>query len=311
MSYKEYEGIEALNYSGLKCFAKCPRLYLEKYIEKSYVEPDRDYFLYGHLVDCLVTQPETLDERFVKVARRMDGSTLDLEVKCHALEEEIVSRQVLAAAGNKTAIKGIESRQKKLVELRQRIEEAKAYGDKAQVPSSIWDDAHETAEAINTLPLHNNLLASGFACSPQVVLLGHEGAERKCMIDRLYIKGKQAVIVDIKTTYRLTDLDPMMYAGQLAYYKYIVEENGYDVLDCYALVGDKGERKLAQDFKYSNSTLEKSLEEVLRTEMLLLESITTDNFPSAKTLRGREQECFSCSFCSIRPFSKDISPVIV
>ena len=311
MMRETYEAIDAFHYSGLKTFAKCPRLYFEKYIEKSYVEPDRDYFIYGHLVDCLVTQPETLDERFIRVSRRVDGSTLDLEVKCHGLENEINEKQVLAQSGNKTAIKGIESRQKKLVELRQQIEEAKAFGDKMQVPASIWDNAHATAQEILKLPLHNELLEKGFICSPQQVLQGHEGAERKGIVDLLYVKDKQAVIVDIKTTYRLTDLDPMIYAGQLAYYKYIVEENGYEVLDCYALVGDKGERSLAQDFRYSSDTLESALAEVLRTESILKDSLETDAWPSAKSFRGREQECFTCSRCSVRPFSKENEPVTV
>lgn len=311
MMRETYEAINAFHYSGLKVFAKCPRLYFEKYIEKSYVEPDHDYFIYGHLVDCLVTQPETLDDRFVKVSRRVDGSTLDLEVKCHTLENEINEKQALAAAGNKTAIKGIESRQKKLVELRQQIEEAKAFGDKMQVPASIWDNAHVTAEEIKKLPLHNELIEKGFTCAAQQVLSGEERVNRKCMIDRLYVKDKQAVIVDIKTTYRLTDLDPLIYAGQLAYYKYIVQENGYEVLDCYALVGDKGERSLAQDFRYANGTLESALSEIIKTEAILTDALTKNEWPSAKSFRGREQECFTCSECSVRPFSKENESVTV
>lgn len=310
MMYETYSKLEAIHYSGLKTFSKCPKLYKEKYITKTYIEPDCDYFLYGHLVDCLITEPETLSSRFVKVSKRSNGSTLDLEVKMSVLEAEVAERQVLAAAGNKSAIKGIASRQLKIEELKAQIKESKSFGDLEQVPSGIWNDAHETALAIQGLPLYDRLIADGWTCASQWVMQGHEGCERKGMIDRLYIKDKQAIIEDIKTTRDLTLLDPTIYAGQLAYYKYIVEENGYEVLDCYASVGDKTKRSLAQDFRYSVATLESALSTVLATESLLLESIATNNFPSAKSLRGREQTCFSCSECSVRPFSTD-EPITV
>jgi len=310
MTREEYLAIDAFHYSGLKMFARCPRLYYEKYIAKTYIEPEQDYFLYGNIVDCLLTQHDDFDNRFVKVARRSDGSTLGLEMKIGVLEQEIAEREILAGNGNKPAIKGIESRQKKLVELRAQIEDAKAFGDKIQVPLGIWTDAHETAEAIKLLPLHDQLVSSGWECEAQKTVVGKEGVNRKGIIDRLYTKDGKAIIEDIKTTFRLVDLDPNIYSGQLAYYKKIIEEQGYDVLECYASVGDKGKRKLAQDFRYAPQTLELALEAVLKTESLLIESIASGSFPSAKSLRGREQTCFSCSECSVRPFSVD-TPVTI
>lgn len=317
MNRSEYEAIDAFHYSGLKTFAKCPRLYHEMYVAKTLSQEEKDYFLYGQLVDCLVTEPETLNERFVKVSRRSDGSTLDLEMKASELRAEMEGLIAKAATGNKVAQKGMESRQRKLVELEDQIRLAQESGSKVQVPTAIWDDAHETATEIQKLPLHEELSAKGFKSQSQFLVRGSEGIKRKGIVDLFYSRNtgdalkNEAIIVDIKTTYRLTDLDPLMYAGQLAYYKYIAEEMGYEVVGCYALVGDKGDRKLAQDFLYSNETLERSLNEVLKVEMFLQDALLKNEWPSAKSLRGRDQECFLCSECSIRPFSKQNEAVIV
>lgn len=95
-----------------------------------------------------------------------------------------------------------------------------------------------------------------------------------------------------------------------AIYKYIAEENGLKVMSCFALVGDKGVNKLAQDYVYSDGVLEAALDEVLKVEMHLFNSLEKNDWPSAKLLRGKQQECFSCLECSNRPFSTG-SPVTV
>ena len=311
MIQSEYKAIDAFHYSGLKMFAKCPRLYYETYITKTNVQEAKDYFLYGNVVDTLITQPEELNNRFVQVSRRSDGSTLDLEMKCTELRAEMDTVLIKAKEGNKVAIKGFESRQKKLIEMEEQIRVAKESGDKVQVPTAIWNDAHETATAIINLPLHNELLTQGYECRPQETLQSKGSVNRKGMIDRLYVKERDVIIVDIKTAYRLTDIDPLMYAGQLAYYKHIAEGNNFNVISCYALVGDKGDQKLAQDYIYSTEVLETAFNEVLKVETYLLEAISKNEWPSAKSIRGKEQECFSCAECSNRPFSMGDNAVTV
>jgi len=302
-----YRDIDAIHFSGLKAFAKCPRYFFEKYVEKTLIEPDRDYFLYGSLVDAIVTQPDSVPARFVQVSRRSDVSTLDLEMKINELEAELVPIREKAGAGNKTAMKGVESRENKILELRAQIRESKENGDKEQVPTAIWNDAHETAAAIIALPTLKEFLDQGFELIPQPTLRQKlKKYKRKGRLDFLLLKGDMCVIIDVKTTYKLVDLDPGMYAGQLAFYRELARSVGLRVIGVFALVGDKmKEQKLAQDFLYVSETLDFALENVLAVEQTFLLAREKNEWPSAKTIRGRAQECFACSHCKTRPFSVD------
>lgn len=82
-------------FSGLKVFSRCETLFRDLFIDKTYEEPERDYFVYGKLVDALVTEkPEYLTENFIKVERKINPEdALKFENKIKELKEEISKKE--------------------------------------------------------------------------------------------------------------------------------------------------------------------------------------------------------------------------
>lgn len=308
MTRAEYEALPYAHYSGLRMFLTCPRLYYERYIEKSYSEPEQDYFVYGSLVDCLVTTPDELNERFIRVERRSKGETLALEREVVELTQEVAT---LKQNNTKRAASMVETREKKIALLEEEIQTRKSLNGKTQVTNAIWEDAFETAEKIKENAYLKHLFGS-YQVFPQYTIAENT---RKGIIDLLFKNDLgEYVIVDIKTTFRLRELNPEDYAAQLAFYREMLKNHVDDVtsIRCIAIVGDKDpSRKMAQDFEYSDETLSRHLETVLETERNWSHCLAQDFWPSAKQIRGREQQCFRCSSCSVRPFSKGSEPVLV
>lgn len=83
------------SFSGLKVFSRCETLYEEMFVKKTYEEPERDYFVYGKLVDAFVTEkPEFLDENFIKVDRKISPEdALKFENKIKELREEVSKKE--------------------------------------------------------------------------------------------------------------------------------------------------------------------------------------------------------------------------
>lgn len=86
-----YKDSEFCSFSALKVFSKCETLYRDIFIDRTYEEPDHDYFTYGKLVDALVTEPESfIGENFVRVERRIDPEdALKFENEIIRLEDEV------------------------------------------------------------------------------------------------------------------------------------------------------------------------------------------------------------------------------
>lgn len=312
LSREQYERLPYASHSGLKTFISCPRLYYERYVTREHVDAEQDYFIYGHLVDCLVTTPSLLNERFARVTRKSNGGTLDLEMDIQSLEQEIEQLKPLVAEGKKRAIASLAKKEKDLVGLRQQIEECQSISGRVQVTNALWQNAFETAAVINANPFLVHLRRS-YTCTPQVTLVD-EQLKRKGIIDLLFVNEQgEYVIVDIKTTYRLRDLNPEDYAAQFAIYRELVRHNfKTDSIRCVAIVGDKDpDHKMAQDFEYSAATLDIHLRTIEEVESSWATCVDKEFWPSAKELRGREQECFRCSMCSVRPFSQDAQPVLI
>lgn len=316
---EEYAKLPYVSFSGLSTFLKCGRLFYERFITRENVQEQKDYFVYGSLVDCLVTEPAEVDNRFVKVSRTSNGGTMELEAKLQALEAEVVELKPKVDAGNKTAIKGTESRLKTIQGIKEEIESRNALAGRTQVPGSIWDNAHETAKAILENPYLIHLKGS-YDMLAQVTMVDHQ-VKRKGIADLVFYNGKgEYVIVDIKTTWKFSELDPEMYAGQLSFYRELLpiylsdhpELPKASSISCVAIVGDKEDgKKMCQDFIYSEETLTRHLTAVLDIETVLNDCMDKDLFFSSKEVLGREQKCFTCSVCSVRPFSKDINSVVV
>lgn len=83
------------SFSGVKVFSKCETLFRDIFIDKTYEEPEQDYFIYGKLVDAMVTeQPEFIHKHFVRVERKVKPEdALKYENQIKDLEKEITDKE--------------------------------------------------------------------------------------------------------------------------------------------------------------------------------------------------------------------------
>lgn len=334
------------NHSALRLFNTCPNLYYEQCITKTYEEPEKDYFVYGSLVDRLLTSPADVDAYFVRVERQLDPSdALKYEQKIKELTFEMetpdkkgISMIEKAESGNKTAKSGIEKREREIEGFRERLATIKELGQKQQVTNAMWLNAHATAEVIKCNPFFQELKFDEFSSQQAFI---DPVPRRKGMLDyvrfappiqKLYVSFKAGVIsrdalrssieqfspesrrgriVDIKTTARLSEFEPKMYATQLAVYQKLVESLTGIVCECFIVAGDKdSECKRSQDYQLAQPLLDRAWSRYLQVEAAFRECEKAEKWPSAKELWGVKQECFRCSICKDRPFSFD-KPLLV
>jgi hypothetical protein len=351
LSKEEYD-LESkfINFSGLKVFSKCETLYRDIFVTKVYKEPERDYFLYGKLVDALVTEtPQYIKDHFILVDKKVKPEdALKYENEIKTLENEIEATKEKCEAGNKTAIKGRESRLKKIEELQLRLSAIRDIDGKEQITNSIWVNAEETALALKTHPHYSNLEFNEFT-SQQILVASVGSAIRKGRLDhlklcpqieklyRLYV-AKQisyeemtdkitamdqselwAVITDIKTCYDIAKLEPYSthWRGQLGFYQDIVSEFFLiprKQIKCQILVADKlsSTFKKSELFEYSQESLDELKPDVEAWIALWQKAKETNTFVSAKERKGMKQECYTCQECRNCPFSmKPGQPVMV
>lgn len=320
-----YDDQEYVSFSALKLFSKCPQFYKEFYIDKSIQQEDHDYFVYGKVVDALITEtPEYFKEHFMVVSRSVNPlDKLRLESKVTELTKEMVERKEKADAGNKVAQKGILARSKEVVELTQRIAEIDAMGTKIQVTNSIYENAEATARAILNHPRIDFFKTGGEA-------FDHRLCQKIITIDNLFgkYKGKgrldylnfqfntngqkEAIIADIKTCrdLRSLELNNTHYKGQLAFYRELVyRATGIpkELVHCFIIVGDKqtGKVKNAEILEYDSKLLDE-MDPILEAWIQKLSEACTQNvFVSARKQEGIKQECFTCSDCRVSPLSQD------
>ena len=86
-----YKDSQSISFSSLKVFSRCETLYRDLFVDKTYEEPDHDYFTYGKLVDAMVSEPAGfIEENFVRVERKVKPEdALKFENEILALEKEI------------------------------------------------------------------------------------------------------------------------------------------------------------------------------------------------------------------------------
>lgn len=339
LTTENYRSSDFINYSALKLFSVCPRLYYEQYVTKMYVEPDHDYFVYGSLVDCMLTTPHDLERKYVRVDRTINPEhTLKHEQKIKDLEAELEPIRAKAESGNKTAIKGVEKREAEINELKEKLRSLSSMSDKKQITAGMWDNAVETAEAIKRNPTFQQLDFNTFTSqqvvadpesmrkgmldfvsfSPPIQTLYSlyktkhiEYAEFKTKVNEISEENKYGWIWDIKTTALISSFDPSIYAGQLGWYREIVEAVVGIRCNCGIIAGDKDPSvKRSQDYVLAASLLDEAHARTLEVEQAFKDCREAGNYPGAKEFRGIEQECFRCSVCSDRPFSVS-SPLMV
>lgn len=336
-----YKDTAFISFSGLKVFSKCETLYRDMFVLKTYEEPEQDYFVYGKLVDAMVTEkPEFIVENFILVDRRVNPEdALKIENKIKTLNEEIESKREKAEAGNKTAIKGIESRMKQIDECKAQLSAIKNLADKQQVTRSVWENAEQTALALKTHPYFSNMEFNEVT-SQQIFASVIDGIPRKGKLDHLklspaltklyaiYAANQMslddlrsriremnpndlwAIITDIKTCYDVAKLEPYNthYRGQLGFYQDLVSDVlliPKERIVCQILVADKvtNEFKKAELFRYEQAALDELKPDVLAWMKLWMTAIGQNKWTSAKEKHGYDQKCFTCSECRFCPFS--------
>jgi hypothetical protein len=337
-----------VSFSHLKAFSKCPRLYKEQYIDKTYVPPPQDYFTYGSLVDAMLTAPETVDTKFVRVERRVDASkVLQIEEDMKGLIAEMeapdkkgLSMRQKAADGNKTAVKGIEAREAKLAEKEIDLKTIRELGNKTQVTPAMWDDCEQTTESIRNNPTYKQILKANpvYQVTLQSTRLGRKGTldilvmsaplrtlflawnmditqyeEFRKNVDALPAADRWVYVWDIKTCAALAyeKFEAETYAGQLEMYRSLVlDVLGIEPL-CGLVVGDKdASRKMTQDYIFKPETLARAGETMKEVEAIFRMAFRDNHFPPAKQIRGVKQQCFTCTMCSDRPYSLE-DPIAV
>jgi len=346
-----YKDVSYISFSGLKVFSKCETLYRDIFVTKVYEEPEKDYFIYGKLVDAFVTEkPEFIQENFIQVERKINPEdALKYENQIKELQSEIEKKEAeIAVKPNKTTEKGIASRREKIAGIQEALDTIKHLADKQQVTPSIWDNAEQTALALKTHPYYSNMEFNSVT-SQQIFTCVVDGIPRKGKLDHLKLspaltkiyaiwKAEQistedmqakirelnpndlwAVITDIKTCYDVAKLEPFNnhYRGQLRFYQDLVHNTlliPLEKIKCQILVADKlsSEFKKAELFQYTQGALDELWPDILQWMHLWMVATKSQTYTSAKEKAGIEQKCFTCSECRFCPLSRRAGdPVIV
>ena len=340
-----YNDNQFCNWSGLRCYSKCPNLYKEKYIEKKFEESEKDYFKVGKLVDAMLTEDnDYIEENFMRVKRTpKPEKLLSYEEKVKKAKEE---KKKYEKKDTKRSEKSVKKRKKTIKKYQKKIDKIKEAEKKCVLTRSKWDKAEETATAIKTHPYYNTLEFNDFT-SQQILITEVQDVACKGRLDhlklspkirekyKLFVGGsinyeelmehcwnldndeKWAVITDIKTCYDLSKIDLTKYRGQLSFYQnlvasfFIIPESE---IDCNILVGDKVSSKFKKSelLTYTQPALEQIKRDTYQWMKMWNKSIEEDNFPSAKEKYGTEQECFKCTECRFSPFSANPGdPVVI
>lgn len=329
-----YADNQFLNFSALKIFSKCEVLYKDTFLVKTYQPPDKEYFTYGKIVDCLLTTPDKFDEMFIRVERTVkEEKALEIENEIKGLQAEIVELTQKMNDGDGRAKRSITAREKKLGEAQANLESITKFKDKIQVTPSLWKNAFETAEAIKSHPFFGSLEFNEFT-SQQSFATTIDGIPTKGRLDYLELSQpvfemyklwktgqitadqmkeritlipeaqRKAAILDIKSCYDLSKLEPFNYRNQLSFYRRLVLAVLGIKADCYILAGDKaGEFKKVELFKFSDNVLDDILPDIEEWSRRWFAAVKNQTFVSAKAKEGFKQECYSCSECRNCPFS--------
>lgn len=337
------EKVEVINYSGLKCFSTCPLLWKERYLDGTNKQEPKDYFLYGSLVDCMITDPTNVDNRFFIGKKKREADPIKLLEKKNGLLNEIEDLSEKAQSGNKTAIKSIASRQEKIAEIDEVLNEKdEDEGDTRQrVTPSMWEDAQETADEIASLPLFQRMQKAEHEFQVELIstrlkrrgtldiLAGSEPVmklyrmafkekiityeEFRKQVDALPEQDRWLAVFDVKTIAALKDKRQSdivdLYGGQLSYYKSLVTDIFGIVPSTGIFAGDKQNGlKMSQEYLFSDASLAFSEAKTVLVEEAFWRCHNTGHWPSSKETHGFEQTCFTCSKCRKRPHSRTEEP---
>lgn len=114
-----YKDTGCISFSALKVFSRCETLYRDLFVDKTYEEPEQDYFTYGKLVDAMVSEPEEfIPANFVRVERKVKPEdALKFENEIKEIQKEIAEKKEQIAAKMEEKKKVIQDKIDNLIEL--------------------------------------------------------------------------------------------------------------------------------------------------------------------------------------------------
>jgi len=304
-----FKDTKYISNSMLKAFQNCPFFYQEKYINKTVVEIEHDYFVYGSAVDVLLTEKEgEFEKQFLPIDRKIDVAKLpDLRDELKKVDAEVSEKQL-----NEKPHKQLSDKKEKLLVKIGQIEQAE---DKEQMTTSMFTNVVDSVKELERQELYNMFEVKDFA--QEIICL--EGAGNmpplKGKLD--YFNKSKKILADVKTTANITTFNPRMYCQQLSFYralagiKYGIPE---EEIDCYLLVVDKmATFKRSEIFHLSGSLLDMAREEYLRTIEEFMECKESGIFPACTMNNpdARREKCYNCDNYPNCPFSiqKEITKI--
>jgi len=113
-----YKDTRCISFSALKVFSRCETLYRDLFVDKTYEEPDHDYFTYGKLVDAMVSEPEDfIPANFVRVDRKVNPEdSLKHENEIRDIQKEIAEKRTQINDKMMDKMKEIDVKINKLIE---------------------------------------------------------------------------------------------------------------------------------------------------------------------------------------------------
>jgi hypothetical protein len=292
-----YQDTEYLSYSMIKDFQKCEFLYSQR--RKGLVpEIPRDYFIYGRAFDSYFTG--SFNQEFI-VAKLDPAKQIEQIKAVQQKSQEMIDKY--KSDKSPKAQKVVQNHEKKITDYAREIKRLESQIGKQSITETIM--AHIEASAAE---MKRQSLIGKFERKPendQVIITtklkrnGEGSIWAKGRLDYLHLPNK--VIMDYKTAADLTKLDPMRYAGQLAYYRELVKEKHGVVCDCYLAVVDKSTyTKHVAFYKFRPETLDAEME---LTRNWVEQIIEAEDLGLFSRVPEELRVCWTCDNYSACPFS--------
>lgn len=284
----------------LQAFKRCPFFFQEKYLNGNVIEIAKEYFLYGSAVDCLLTEKDQFDKRFLPTDRKIDTDGLkQTKSDLKELDKEITEKQL-----NEKPYKSLQDKKEKLMETIKKMEEA---GEKEQITAAVYRNILDSVSELERQELYKMFRVEEMSQEIITIEACGDMPARKGKLD--YINVGRKIIADIKTTANLTTFKPREYCQQLAYYRELAAvKHGIseEEWDCYLLVVDKSaEFKRSEIYHISKFLLDIAKEENHELIKRLMECQKLGFFMPCATgnIEARREKCFFCDHYPNCPFS--------
>jgi len=246
-----YDDITFISASMLSAWRLCPHFFQVKYVDRTYIEPERDYFVFGKAVDTLITEPETYKDRFITVERTVNIDGIE-EIK---QELTVVQRDISVRAAEKKPVKALENKLESLIEKLSQIEAVK---DRDQLTPAVDRDVQECVIELRRQPLFKKFGFLEKGTTQEIIATEIDGFKVKGKIDFLNLERK--ILADLKTTANIEIFNPKMYLSQMAFYQWLVEkQHGIKCQVFIPAVDKKIDNKRSAIYLISDALLEAAM----------------------------------------------------